>query len=140
MAKTPLESGKNLIYEEGLHSPPVNLIMKEDIFNFEDLFEGSNENGCSVLPAIMASMMMPKPFGMVWNDENIEEFLTKRGYRIVKRHSKVRDTDYNIAIKEDVDLLPPEDDDSDYGIIEVFSNELQRTILRIIDKLDNNGN
>ena len=111
----------------------------KNIFDFDDLFETSGEpnDGCSMFPAVLALAMLPKPFGLIWEDENVKYFLGQRGYKFVKRYSEEKGSNYEIAVKADAKVLPEVDNDSDYGVIEVFNREVQKVIVELLLRFSN---
>lgn len=106
---------------------------EEDIFNFEDLFKGSGGlSGPSMLQAtLIPFLLMPKPFGMVWEDDLITGFLVKRGYKILRVPGENGEVgEITVAVKEDDSTIPEES-----NIIPVFERELQDLILKALLKI-----
>ena len=117
--------------------------MKENnnFFDFDDLFkqEGGggrrNENedheSCPVMPMIMSALMMPRPFGMMWDDEVIEKFLDSRGYKILDVTDETGEN-IHVAVKKDDPIIPDEP-----NIIAVFEKEVQGLFLNFLIKYGN---
>ena len=103
------------------------------MFNFDDLFGesgmsgGSGHDDCPVLPMILSTIMLPKPFGMMWDDEIITEFLKARGYKILS--IKEDGDEFDVAVKSDDPVIPEEP-----NIVTTFEKELQRSIINILLK------
>lgn len=70
-------------------------------------------------------MFVPKPFGILWKFEKMEEFLKFKGYRIVERTNENGDT-FTVAVKPNSSYIPNE---SKSNIVDVFEEEVQSTLL-----------
>ena len=101
-----------------------------NIFEFSDLFSesGGEHEDCPIMPMVMSALMMPKPFGMMWDDDVIRNFLTSRDYKILKVQ---RDdgTEFDVAVKRDESTSPDEP-----NIIAVLERELQHLFLNFLVK------
>lgn len=107
--------------------------MKEEknMFDFEDFFEngGEGHEDCPVMPMVAAAMMMPKPFGMMWDDDVIRNFLESRDYKILKVQGEEDDREFEVAVKRGESTIPDEP-----NIIAVFERELQDLFLKFLIK------
>lgn len=133
-----------------------------DLFDFNDLFSSGGNGGgsdpndslpptdlgglsrllgeenCPLIPMIMATLMLPRPLGMTWsNDDAITKFLKFRGYRIVTLVNDM-DEEIHVAVKADSDSIP---DLQNSNVLDVFNSEIQDAIISILIKvLDKNKN
>lgn len=92
-----------------------------------------NDEDCPVMMpmlSMMAMAMAPKPLGMAWDDEPIEEFLKYKGYRIVELKNSDGE-DICVAVKKDADSIP---DEETTNVISVFSHEMQKSIINFLIK------
>lgn len=101
-----------------------------ELFDFNDLFKQNkdHEENCPILPMLAASMMLPKPFGMTWDDEVINKFLTQKGFIFIT----VTDDDNNefeVVVKKEDSVIPKEP-----NVITVFERELQKTFIDFLLK------
>lgn len=71
------------------------------------------------------TLFIPKPFGIIWNSEKMEDFLKFKGYKILKRVDEITGKPMNIAIKPEAKFIPNEKS----NILELFELEVQDTIL-----------
>lgn len=102
---------------------------EKNMFDFNDFFKENNEHeDCPVMPMILSAVMMPKPFGMMWDDEVITNFLTSRGYKILKVTGE-EGNEFDVAVKRDDPTIPEEP-----NIISVFERELQGLFLNFLIK------
>ena len=83
--------------------------------------ERADDGTCSLYDSILALSLMPRPFGVVWSLDKIEEFLTKRGYLVITRYTD-DDEEYKYAVKPDEDLIP---DNGKSNIMETFRQEVE---------------
>ena len=102
---------------------------KDDMFDFEDLFDEEGHEDCPVIPMVMSAVMMPKPFGMMWDDEVIRNFLDSRGYKILKVQAEDGESEFDVAVKRGESTIPDEP-----NIIAVFEKELQGLFLNFLIK------
>lgn len=110
------------------------MINNED-FNFkeDDNFLNSEntpkeevfEEYCPITDLMLSVLMEDKPFGITWKSDIIENFLIKRGYKIVSRHSELTDEDYKVAFKSDDPCIPETEADNTR---EIFSDEVQKIL------------
>ena len=73
-----------------------------------------------------------KPFGMVWPEETMVEFLKKLDYRIVVSESTFDGYPIRIAVKKSDSVVP---DLEDSNISSVFSREIQSILLNWLLKI-----
>lgn len=104
--------------------------MKEE--QFKNFMENDDEEGCPFVDVLASLTLMPKPFGIIWDDDKIENFLEKRGYKIIERFSEFTGESYKVAVKKD-DSYIPEDDCS--NLSKVFSSEVQDILSNWLLKL-----
>lgn len=106
---------------------------KNELFDFSDLFkqEGKNnfDENCPILPMLAASMLIPKPFGMTWEDDVIREFLESRGYIFLVSTSEDGEEEFDVVVKKEDPAIPTEP-----NIIPVFEKELQRVFISFLLK------
>lgn len=110
---------------------------KIDDFNEEDQYENeedyafypeSDEEPCPFIDLVCSMLGINKPFGFMWEEEKMIEFLKERGYKILER--KTNDgTKYKVAGKSYI----PEEEVS--NIANVFSSEIQDIILKWLLKI-----
>lgn len=81
---------------------------------------------CPVFDILMSSS---KPFGMIWEDDKMMDFLKKRGYSILKRTDDNGDT-YEVAIKNGEKTIPDYD-----NICETFEDEVQDILINWLLKI-----
>lgn len=106
-------------------SPP------SDIFDDEE----EDSDSCPYFDIIMHTVLLSRPFGILWDNDKMENFLKKRGYKIIEKHFSDPDRKsetYKIAIKSGSIKMPT---DEVSNIREVFDSELQDVILSWIDKI-----
>ena len=106
--------------------------MREDDEKFEDNFDDFDEEDCPYSHMFLSLLTMPKPFGYyVWDLETIEEFLKKRGYKIIE-HKNSEGEEIKIAIKPTDSRIP----DLDYSNLrDVFYEDVQKIILNWLLKI-----
>lgn len=86
---------------------------------------------CEYADMISKLIFVPKPFGMPWTLDSMTGFLKALGYVIMNRTDEDTDEDYTVAVKPETETIPEYD-----NIIEVFTDEVQRIILKLLLKLD----
>ena len=100
-----------------------------------DGWDREDDDPCPYFDIIMHTILLSRPFGMIWSGEKMEGFLKKRGYKILRKHytdpARKRDT-YKVAIKPGC-VIP---DEECSNIRETFDSEMQDIILGWIDKMD----
>lgn len=101
-----------------------------DLNNFPGLKEVLEE-GCPMTDFVLGILMLDKPFGILWNNDKMENFLQKRGYKIILRHSDITNQDYKVAFKPEDECIPETDVDN---IRDIFNQEIQDVILNILLK------
>lgn len=105
---------------------------KDELFDFNDLFKQSggknHEDSCPILPMLAATMMMPKPFGMTWDDEVINKFLVQRGYIFITVTDD-SDNEFEVVVKKEDPIIPKEP-----NVIVVFERELQKLFIDFLLK------
>lgn len=105
--------------------------------DYEDEEYDIENEGCEYAGMLSELVLMPKPFGMTWGREQMEDFLKKRGYKIISRYSEARGSNYPYVLREDDDLIPKNDGKS--NIVEVFSDEIRDIILSWLLKIGDDG-
>lgn len=94
----------------------------------DEEFDDCDEDVCPYFQLLIGGIMSDKPFGIVWSEDNIKDFLRQKGYKIITRYSKEKDREYTIAIEPDSEYLP---DNGEYSNIrDVFSNEVQKLLTK----------
>lgn len=83
------------------------------------------EEICPYTEMMMSAILCGKPFGMLWPEDTMIDFLKKRNYKIVKRHDEDKDKDFNVAVKSG-DLKIEEEFSN---INKVFETEIQTIII-----------
>lgn len=100
----------------------------EDDFDNEEFDDECDEDVCPYFQLLIGGVMADKPFGIVWSEDNIKDFLKQKGYKVITRYSKEKDREYTIAIEPDSEYLP---DNGEYSNIrDVFSNEVQKLLTK----------
>lgn len=87
---------------------------------------------CPMTDILLSAMMIDKPLGILWKNEIMEDFLIKRGYKIITRHSDVTGNDYKVAFKTSDSCIPETDVDN---IRNVFNDEVQEILSNWLLKL-----
>lgn len=105
--------------------------------NFNEKFEDDNvpindgfdmiedQDSCPMMDVLISMLMMDRPFGIVWNNGIMENFLINRGYKIITRYSNITESDYKVAFKSSDSCIPETDVDN---IRSVFNNEVQEIL------------
>lgn len=93
--------------------------------------DGGDEPSCEYAEMLSRLIFVPKPFGMPWTLESMTGFLKALGYVIMNRTDDDTEEDYVVAVKPETESIPESD-----NIIEVFTDEVQRIILKLLLKLD----
>ena len=96
---------------------------------FDGEFE--DEEDCPYSQIFLSLLTMPKPLGLVWELDAIEDFLKKRGYKVIKRTNSSGD-EIKIAIKPEDSLIP---ENETGNLREVFYDEVQRILLNWLLKI-----
>ena len=97
----------------------------------EDELNGFEEDGpCDVYNAVMGAIFISRPFGILWDDDLIEEFLVHKGYKIIPRTDEEGEI-YYVPVKKESKLIP----DSKNTMRKVFDREVQQTILKWLKKI-----
>lgn len=111
--------------------------INKDGLNKEDI---NLESECpSILPIktlVYKSMLMSKPFGMIWSMDNMKDFLKVKGYKFIKRKNKLTGEDVEMAVKPDSALIP---DTTLTNIVSVFEEEVQKILIKWLITIDNNS-
>ena len=93
------------------------------------------EDDCPYFGIMMHSIFLSKPFGINWDLDKIEKFLSKQGYRIITRHYTDEEHDnsetYKVALKYGMEL--PDQEGS--NIRDVFCSEVQDILLNWLSKI-----
>ena len=93
--------------------------------------DGFDEDGpCDVYNAVMGAIFISRPFGILWDDDLIEEFLVYKGYKIIPRTDEDGDI-YYVPVKKESKLIP----DSKSSMRQVFDREVQKSILKWLKKI-----
>ena len=100
------------------------------------MIENNNEfyqedEDCPYSHIFLSLLTMPKPLGFVWNLEDIEEFLKKRGYKIIERKNSDGE-DIKIAVKPSDSCIPG---DETSNLREVFYQDVKKIILSWLLKI-----
>lgn len=88
------------------------------------------DNGFSEL--LYQMMFVPKPFGMVWKYDNMIDFLKFKGYKVIERIDEETGRTNDVAVKSGAKYIP---DATKSNILEVFEDELQKTLLNWLKKI-----
>ena len=107
-------------------SPPMSSSSPSDVLEMSDT--------CPYFDIMMHTILLSRPFGIVWDNDKMEKFLSKRGYKIIEKHYTDEDRageTYKVAIKPGY-ILPIHEVSN---IRETFDSELQDVILGWIDKI-----
>lgn len=94
-----------------------------------------HEEDCPYFGILMHSILMPKPFGIIWDEDKMIKFLEKRGYKILERHyldrdRRSKDSKYKVALKPGTKLTVDHS-----NIREVFDSEIQDLLLSWFEKI-----
>jgi len=105
--------------------------MIEDKEEFEDNFDDFDEEDCPYSHMFLSLLTMPKPLGYMWTLETIEEFLKKRGYKIIE-HKNSEGEEIKIAIKPTDSRIPDLDSSN---LRDVFYEDVQKIIFNWLLKI-----
>lgn len=119
---------------------PIDEDPMEDFISTDppDIFEEDDDeesDSCPYFDIIMHTILLSRPFGIIWNDDKMESFLIKRGYKIIEKHYTDKDRKketYRVAIKSGSCNMPV---DEISNIRDVFDLEIQDVILGWLDKI-----
>lgn len=108
-------------------------------FNFEpeeenddiDFFPNDDEN-CPYMDILAAMILTNKPFGIMWTNEKMVEFLKARRYRIVSKKEANGGEEYLVAAKVSDSSIPDVDHSN---IKEVFDFEVMDIISKWLLKI-----
>lgn len=78
--------------------------------------------------------MLPRPFGILWDFEYMEDYLKFKGYKIIERTDEESEKTCKMAVKPGDKYIP--DYDRGTNILEVFTDELQKTLLKWLKSID----
>lgn len=111
--------------------------MKNNDINNENMSpsDENEEMDSNWLIGSIGESLVSKPFGILWYDENMEEFLKKLGYKIITRKDPETDREYNIAVKPND---PSISDEGYSNVRDVFDNEVQKILLGWLLKISKN--
>lgn len=91
-----------------------------------------NEEDCPYSHIFMSLLTMSKPIGFIWEDiDIIENFLKKRGYKIIERTNS-KGNNIKIAVKPSDSCIP---NDEFSNLREVFNQDVQNIILSWLLKI-----
>ena len=93
--------------------------------------KNNEEENCPLADIAFTMGMMSKPFGMLWPETKMIDFLTNRGYLVVSRFNKDTLCDYKVAVQPGDAKIP---DTGSSNIKDVFESEVQDIILDILKK------
>lgn len=110
--------------------------INKDGLNKEDINLESECPSVSPIKALIyKSILMSKPFGMIWSMDNMKKFLKKKGYKFIKRKNELTGEYVEMAVKPDSALIP---DTALTNIVSVFEDELQKTLVNWLITIENN--
>ena len=98
----------------------------------EDDDDGMIPSSCGMFDLFTEALDNQKPFGVDFTQENMENFLRERGYKIIKRYSDTTKKENSIAIKPGSSYIP-EDDFS--NIEDTFNEEVRNILLKWLLKI-----
>ena len=114
--------------------------MKKDLTNFFNNLNDEEDEDYQEVPfgdiflslfSIIADTFANKPFNMNWEEEKVEYFLTKLGYKIISRNNKDGNP-VKFAVKPDNPHIP---DDESGNLMSVFNSEVQDILIKYLLKL-----
>ena len=106
-------------------------------------FDSEEDSGFYVSPAnnndrdfseIMYHMLaLPKPFGILWDFDKMEDFLKFKGYKIIERTDEESGRTCKMAIKPGDKYIP--DFSKGTNILDIFTDEVQDSIINWLKKI-----
>lgn len=92
-----------------------------------DFNSNDDDDNCPYMDIIMALFLQDKPFGIIWPNDKILEFLKARGYKILERRNRDTGEEYMIAVHPDSSSIP---DEGHSNLKEVFNSEMQDIVMK----------
>ena len=94
----------------------------------------ANENNGRDFSEIMYHMFaLPKPFGILWDFDKMEDFLKFKGYKIIERTDEETGRTCKMAIKPGDKYIP--DFSKGTNILDIFTDEVQNSIISWLKKI-----
>lgn len=109
--------------------------MIDDIFKLFDDNSSDENNNESLLDCPISKILLPlllassKPFGMLWPDDTMKDFLKQIGYRLVPITTE-EGFQIDVAVKDNDNSIPTVP-----NIKDVFEKEVQDIILKELIKI-----
>ena len=116
--------------ENEVTGPNKDYIFGSDGEDEFDGFEEEDDGPCDVYNAVMGAIFISRPFGILWDEDLIEEFLVYKGYKIIPRTDEEGEI-YYVPVKKESKLIP----DSKSSMRQVFDREVQKSILKWLKKI-----
>ena len=113
---------------------PTPINNPEDSDDYED-FDDMPDEACWMFDTISALMAMDKPFGIIFDIDKIEKFLTARGYTVADKYFSHINDSLKVATKGNPDDIPDTPEGAKYHIRAAFANEVQDILIKWLLKI-----